>query len=178
MKQVEKILVTVSAVISKVVMVVFESAKKAFKVSLQTIIPFMIFVATVSTLITTTGIGSVIADWLTNLAGSPIGLLVLALIVTFPLISPIIGPGAVIPSVIGMLIGTQIAAGTVPLSMALPAVFAIHQPAGSDFVPIGMSLMESEPATVEVGVPAVLYSKFIIAPVEVGLAIIIGMLLF
>lgn len=178
MKSVEKVLVAVSAVISKIVMIIFESAKKAFKVALQTIIPFMIFVSTVSTLILTTGAGSAIANWLTNLTNSAVGLLVLSLIITFPLISPIIGPGAVISSIIGTLIGTLIGTGSVPLSMALPAVFAIHQPAGSDFIPVGMSLMESEPKTVEIGVPAVLYSKLIIAPVEVGLAIIIGAILF
>lgn len=178
MKGIEKVMVAISAVVGKVVLVIFESAKKAFKVALQTIIPFMIFVATVSTLILNTGLGTVIANWLSGLASSPIGLLVLSLIITFPLISPVIGPGAVISSIIGTLLGTLIAAGDVPLSMALPAVFAIHQPAGSDFVPVGMSLMESEVKTVEVGVPAVLYSKLLIAPVEVGLAIIVGAILF
>jgi len=178
MKGFEKALVTVSSIFSKVVMIIFESAKKAFRVALQTMIPFMIFVSTVSTLILTTGLGNIIADGLTSLTSSAIGLLVLSLIITFPLISPIIGPGAVISSIIGTLIGSLISAGSVPLSMALPAVFAIHQPAGSDFIPVGMSLMESEPETVEIGVPAVLYSKLIIAPVEVGLAIIIGAILF
>ena len=178
MKKVEKALIGLASIMSKIVMVIFESAKKAFKVALQTMIPFMIFVSTVSTLILTTGLGNAIADGLSGLASSAIGLLVLSLIITFPLISPIIGPGAVISSIIGTLIGGLIGAGSVPLSMALPAVFAIYQPAGSDFIPVGMSLMESEPETVEVGVPGVLYSKFIIAPVEVGLAIIIGALLF
>ena len=83
-----------------------------------------------------------------------------------------------ISSVIGTLVGGLIGAGSVPLSLALPAVFAIHQPCGSDFVPVGMSLTEAEPETIEIGVPAVLYSKFFIAPIEVGLAIIVGMLLF
>ncbi|MBE6939815.1 MAG: PTS sorbitol transporter subunit IIB [Ruminococcaceae bacterium] len=174
----EKILVAVSSAMGKFVMVIYESGKKAVQIAIQTILPFLLFVAAVATLITTTGVGNVLADWLSALASNPIGLLVMSLIITFPLISPVIGPGAVIPSVIGVLVGTQIAAGNVPLSMALPAVFAIHQPCGSDFIPIGMSLMDSDPATVEVGVPAVLYSKLIIAPVEVGLAILIGLFLF
>lgn len=178
MKGLEKIIVTVSSIMGKVVLVIFESAKKSFKIVLQTIIPFMIFVATMFTLITKTGFGNYIANGLTGLANSPIGLLILALIITFPLISPIVGPGAVIQQIIGTLIGGLIATGDVPLTMALPAVFAIHQPSGSDFIPVGMSLCESEPATVEIGVPAVLYSKFIVAPVEVGLAILIGMFIF
>ena len=174
----QKALTGLASVFSKIVLIIFESAKKAFKVVLETMIPFMIFVATLSTLILSTGLGQSIADGLASLTSSALGLLILSLIVTFPLISPIIGPGAVIASTFGTLIGGLIAAGTVPLSMALPAVYAIHQPAGADFVPIGMSLMEAEPKTIEIGVPSVLYSKFIIAPVEVGIAILVGSLLF
>lgn len=178
MKVIENIAITVSSAIGKFVLIIFESAKRAVKIVMTNIIPFMILIATISTFILTTGLGNWLANGLSGLASSPIGLLVLALIVTFPLVSPIIGPGAVISSIIGTLIGTMIAAGNVPLSMALPAVFAVHQPCGSDFIPVGMSLTEAEPETVEIGVPAVLYSKFFIAPVEVGLAIIIGMIIF
>ena len=178
MKGIEKIAVAISSGIGKFVMIIFESAKKSVKIVLTNIIPFMVLIATISTFILQTGIGDWIANGLSALANSAIGLLVLSLIVSFPLISPIIGPGAVISSVIGTLVGGLIGAGAVPLSLALPAVFAIHQPCGSDFVPVGMSLTEAEPATIEIGVPAVLYSKFFIAPVEVGLAIIVGMFLF
>ena len=178
MKAIENVAIAISSAIGKFVLMIFESAKRSVKIVMTTIVPFMILIATISTFILSTGLGNIIADALSSLASSPIGLLVLSLIVTFPLVSPIIGPGAVISSIIGTLIGTMIAAGNVPLSMALPAVFAVHQPCGSDFIPVGMSLTEAEPETVEVGVPAVLYSKFIIAPVEVGLAIIVGMLIF
>lgn len=174
----EKSMISLSSVIGKIVLVIFASARKSFKTVLETIIPFLIFVTTMFTLITGTGVGMVIAEALTGLASSPIGLIALAMVITFPLISPVVGPGAVIQQTIGTLIGGLIAQGSVPLSMALPAVFAVHQPSGSDFVPVGMSLSEAEPETIEIGVPAVLYSKFIIAPIEVGLAVIIGLLLF
>lgn len=177
-KSFEKIMIKVSSIFGKVVLTIFTSARKAFKTVLDTIIPFLVFVTTMFTLITKTGIGQVIANGLSDLASSPMGLIVLALTITFPLISPIVGPGAVIQQTIGALIGGLIAQGSVPLSMALPAVFAVHQPSGADFIPVGMSLCEAEPETVEIGVPAVLYSKFIVAPIEVGLAVIVGMLLF
>jgi PTS system glucitol/sorbitol-specific IIB component len=178
MNKIEKMIVSLSSIMGKIVMIIFTSAKNAFKIVLETIIPFLIFVTIMFTLITKTGVGSYIAQGLSGLASSPIGLIVLGLIITFPLISPIVGPGAVIQQIIGTLIGGLISTGAVPLSMALPAVFAIHQPAGSDFIPVGMSLAEAQPETVEIGVPAVLYSKFIIAPIEIGLAVIVGMLLF
>lgn len=64
------------------------------------------------------------------------------------------------------------------LTMALPTVFTIHQPCGADFIPVGMSLCEAEPETVEVGVSAVLFSKFIVAPIEIIIAVIVGQLVF
>lgn len=178
MKAFGNFMTTVASGIGKFVMIVVQAARNAFKVCLETIIPFLIFVATVFTLITQTGIGSVIADGLAGIATSPIGLLAIGMIITIPLLSPIIGPGAVIPQIIGTLIGGMIASGDVPLTMALPAVFAIHQPCGADFIPIGMSLTEAEPETMEVGVSAVLFSKFLIAPIEIIAAIIVGALVF
>lgn len=173
-----KFLVSTASVIGRVVVTVVQAAKDALDVVLQTIIPFLIFVTTIFTLITQTGFGNVIANGLSGLAKSPIGLLALGIIITFPILSPIVGPGAVIPQIIGTLIGGLIATGDIPLSMALPALYAIHQPSGADFIPVGMSLTEAEPETVEIGVPAVLFAKFIIAPVEIIAAIIIGQLLF
>lgn len=178
MKTVEKVILSVASFIGSAVMKIVQSAKNAFKIVLETIIPFIIFVTIMYTLITRTGLGGWIANGLVSLGTSSIGLLVMGLIITFPLISPLIGPGAVIPQTIGVLIGGLIASGDIPLYMALPALFTIHQPCGADFVPVGLSLTEAEPETAEVGVPATLYSKFLIAPIEIILAIIVGRLVF
>ena len=178
MQNVEKVILSVASFMGNLVMKVVQAAKNAFRIVLDTIIPFIVFVTLMYTLITSTGLGDFIASGLSSLATSPVGLLVMGLIITFPLISPLIGPGAVIPQTIGVLIGGLISTGAVPLTMALPAIFTIHQPCGADFVPIGLSLTEAEPETVEVGVPATLYSKFIIAPIEIILAIIVGQLVF
>lgn len=178
MSKISDFMTKIASGIGKFVMTVVQAARDSFKLCLEQIIPFIIFVSTVFTFITETGVGNVIADALSNLATSPIGLLIMGLIITFPLFSPIIGPGAVIPQVIGTLIGGLIGTGDVPLAMALPTVFAIHQPCGADFIPVGMSLTEAEPETMELGVSAVLFAKFIIAPIEIILAIIIGQIAF
>ena len=177
-KKLEKIMISVASVIGSAVIKIVQSAKNSFKIVLETIIPFLIFVTLMFTLITKTGLGGLIANGLSGLANSAIGLIVMALVITIPIISPIIGPGAVIPQTIGALVGGLIAAGSVPLSMALPAVFAIHQPCGADFIPVGLSLTDAEFETAEVGVPAVLFAKFIISPIEVILAVIVAQILF
>ena len=44
---------------------------------------------------------------------------------------------------------------------------AINAQVGADFVPVGLSLGEAEPETIELGIPAVLYSRLITGPAAV-----------
>ncbi|MFT4110866.1 PTS glucitol/sorbitol transporter subunit IIB [Propionicimonas sp.] len=146
------------------------SGRQALKLTLNTIIPFMAYVSLLIGIVTYTGLSNWIASAVTPLAASPIGLILLGIIVGLPFLSPILGPGAAIAQVIGVLMGTQIAAGGLPVQYALPTLFAIDGQVGCDFVPVGLSLGEAEPETVAVGVPAVLFSRQITSPVSVVIA--------
>ena len=153
-----------------VINTLLSSGRQAVKLTLNTIIPFMAYVSLLIGIVTYTGLSTWIANGVAPLASNPLGLILLGVIVGLPFLSPILGPGAAIAQVIGVLMGTQIASGAIPVQYALPTLFAIDGQVGCDFVPVGLSLGEAEPETVSVGVPAVLFSRQITSPLSVVIA--------
>ena len=158
--------------IGGVVGILFQSGRQAIDTVIRNVLPFMAFVTLLIGLINASGLGNLIATTLSPLANSLAGLLLLSVIVGLPFLSPVLGPGAVIAQVIGVLIGDQIGRGAIDPSFALPALFAYNVQVGCDFVPVGLALGEAKPKTIEIGVPAVLFSRMITGP----LAVIIGWL--
>ncbi|MEH6841111.1 PTS glucitol/sorbitol transporter subunit IIB [Priestia megaterium] len=153
-----------------VVGIFYQAARETVEQVIKNILPFMALVSTIIGIILYTGIGDLIAKFVSPLAGNILGLLLLSVICAVPLLSPLLGPGAVIAQVVGVLIGVEIGRGNIPPNLALPALFAINPQAGCDFVPVGLTLGEAKPETVEVGVPAVLMSRLITGPLAVAIA--------
>ncbi|MEY3072994.1 MAG: hypothetical protein RLZZ353_1190 [Actinomycetota bacterium] len=156
----------------------YQAGRDAIDVVIRTILPFIAFVGLIVGIINATGIGELLANTLSPLASSLVGLLILSVVIAIPVLSPLLGPGAVIAQIIGVLLGTQIADGNIPPQYALPALFAINPQVGCDFIPVGLSLGEAEPETVEVGVPAILFSRLITGPISVIIAYVFSIGLY
>ena len=153
----------------------FAAGRDSIDMIIRNVLPFMAFTSTLLGIISASGLGNVIANTIAPLCGTLPGLLVISIVCGIPFLSPILGPGAVIASTVGVLLGQQFAAKAIPLQYALPALFAIDAQVGCDFVPVGLSLGEAEPETIEFGVPAVLYSRLITGPIAVIIAFIFSM---
>lgn len=164
--------------VGNIVSMFLDAGRNAVDLLLKTIIPFMAFVSILVATVEYTGLGQTIANYLSPLGSSLWGLLLISLICSFPLLSPLLGPGAAVAQVVGVLVGTQIAAGAIPPQFALPALFAINAQVGGDFFPVGMSMMNAKPETIRYGTPAFLIARQITGPLAVVIAYAISIGLY
>ena len=170
MKGLTALLERIGRSVGGIVGALYQAGRDAVETVLRNVLPFMVFISLVIGIINASGIGDFIAETLSPLASSAIGLIILTVIVALPVLSPLLGPGAVIAQIIGTLLGSEIARGNIPPQYSLPALFAINPQVGCDFIPVGLALGEAEPETVEVGVPAVLFSRMITGPLATIIA--------
>ncbi len=162
---------SIGRAMGRVVGIFFNAGRKTIDQVVRNVLPFMAFVTMLIGIILYTGIGDILAKPLGPLANNIVGLLIISAICGLPFLSPILGPGAVIAQVIGVaIIGPQIANGTIAPAMSLPALFAYNTQVGCDFIPVGLALGEAQPKTIEIGVPAVLFSRQLMGPVSVLIA--------
>lgn len=163
-------LVRIGRGVGGVVGILYQAGRDSVDTIIRNILPFMAFISVIVGIINKTGVGDALAHVITPLASSLPGLIGISIFCAIPVLSPILGPGAVIAQIIGVLLGTRIAAGDIDPQYALPALFAIDPQVGCDFIPVGLALGEAEPETVEIGVPAVLFSRLFTGPLSVLIA--------
>ncbi len=157
----KSLLTKIGLAAGKVINTFYQASRDAVETMLHTVIPFMGFVALLIGIIQGSGIGDLFANVMSPLAGNIWGLMAIGFICSLPFLSPLLGPGGVIGQVLGTLIGVEIGKGNIPPNLALPALFAINTQNAADFIPVGLGLAEAETKTIEVGVPSVLYSRFL-----------------
>ena len=152
----------------------YQAARDTLDIVIKNIIPFMMFISVIVGIINYTGVGTILANLVKPLAGSLPGLLALSIFCGLPFLSPVLGPGAVIAQIIGVLLGNEIGKGTIPVSYALPALFAINSQVGCDFIPVALTLAEADEETTSVGVPAQLFTRLITGPIAVIIAFVLS----
>lgn len=165
---------TIGNAVGNIVNKFYAAGRETIEMVIKNILPFMAFTSMILGIISASGAGDVIANTITPLVGTLPGMIVLSIICALPFLSPVLGPGAVIAQVVGVFVGVEIGLGNIPVAFALPALFAINAQVGADFVPVGLSLGEAEPETIELGVPAVLFSRLITGPLSVIIAFLVS----
>jgi PTS system glucitol/sorbitol-specific IIC component len=140
--------------------------KETFFSFVQHVLPVLVLAGAGAAGILRTGLGAIIGEGVDPIPYLP----VVCIICFIPVISPITGPGLGIAFLAGILTGEQIAAGSIKMVLALPALLAIDAQIGGSFVPLSMALGETEPETINAGVPSVLFTRLITVPAAVVIA--------
>lgn len=160
--------------VGSVVQTFNQAARNTLDIVIKNIIPFMMFISVIVGIVNYTGIGTILANLVKPLAGSLPGLIGLSIFCGIPFLSPVLGPGAVIAQIIGVILGNEIGKGVIPVSYALPALFAINSQVGCDFVPVALTLAEADDTTTSVGVPAMLFTRLVTGPMAVLIAYVLS----
>ena len=154
-----------------------QGGKEAIDITIKDILPFMAFYSLLIGLIEFSGLGALMGQYVYPYLGTLPGLLILVIICALPMISPLVGSGALIGQVLSVLVGYGIMIGAFPVVLALPALFAVDAQVGCDFIPVGLSMRDAASDTVDIGVPSVLLSRLFTGPIMVLIAYFVATML-
>ncbi|MDO5476830.1 MAG: glucitol/sorbitol-specific PTS transporter subunit IIC [Eubacteriales bacterium] len=167
-----------AAAVSRIVSVFHQSARDAVRTCLEMLLPFMGFAALFVGFCRGSGLTSFLASRLEPMGGSLPGLMGLGILCSTPGLSAVLGAGAVAAQMFSTVIGDLIATGSIPPSMALPALFAINCQCACDFIPVGLSMTEARQETTQVGITAVTLSRFATGWIRILVALLFSIGLY
>ena len=167
-----------AAAVSKVISIFHQSARDAVRTCLDSLLPFMGFVALFIGICRGSGLTEFLASCLQPMGGSLPGLMGLGIICSIPGLSAVLGAGAVAAQMFSTVIGDLIARGAISPAMALPALFAINSQCACDFIPVGLSMTEARPETTQVGMTAVTLSRFATGWIRILIALVFSIGLY
>jgi len=125
-----------------------------------------------------TGLVGTMADDFSSAIGTIPAVLLIALVSFIPFVSPLLGPGLFIALLAGLLTGEQLAEGVLNPFMLLPALFAIDVQIGNKFIPPSFAMGETEPDTLNAGVPGIFFTRLITIPAAVTAAYFFSFVVF
>jgi PTS system glucitol/sorbitol-specific IIC component len=152
-------------------------AKRAWPV-IKTILPPLIMGALVFAALNGSGLVRAMIGELSPVMGFVPAALLMLVISLIPVVSPLVGPGLLIAVLAVILTGEQIAAGAVTPLMALPAFCVIDALIGGKIIPRAFALGETEPETINAGVPVIFFTRLITIPAAVAAAYLFSFILF
>jgi sorbitol-specific phosphotransferase system component IIBC len=164
---------TISSVIQKIIFLV----KRTWPV-IKTILPSLVTGALIFAAMNSSGLVRAMIDDLVPAMGFVPAVLLILVISLIPVVSPLVGPGLIIAVLAVIATGEQIAARAVTPLMALPAFCAIDALIGSKIIPHAFAVGETEPETINAGVPVVFFTRLITIPAAVATAYLFSFILF
>src|SRR3954453_9453251 len=96
------LLVRVGKAVGGVVGTLYQAGRDSIDTVIRNILPFMAFISVLVGIINATGLGDKLAHLIEPLASSLIGLMAISIFCAIPILSPVLGPGAVIAQVVGV----------------------------------------------------------------------------
>jgi len=152
-------------------------AKRAWP-AVKAILPPLVAGALVFAALNGSGLIRAMIDDLVPVTGFVPAALLLLVISLIPVVSPLVGPGVIIAVLAVILTGEQIASGAVTPLMALPAFCALDVLVGGKIIPRAFAMGETEPETINAGVPVVFFTRLITIPAAVAVAYLFSFILY
>ena len=164
------VLVTVGKAVGGVVGTLYQAGRDTIDTVIRNILPFMAFISVLIGIINETGLGDWLAHLIEPLASSLVGLLVISIFCAIPILSPMLGPARSSPRSSACCSAPGSARATSRRSTRCRRCSRSTPRSAATSSRWVSRWARPSQKTVEVGVPAVLFSRLFTGPLSVVIA--------